>query len=86
LLGKIWAQIAPDNDMKWNIQTERAVDGNRGTTFSTEFDPATKTTTVVVEEGSAWLRNRFGRIKTIIINAGETGTQTMNQPPVLKKN
>ncbi len=86
LLGKIWAQIAPEADMKWQIETERSVDGNRGTTFSTEYDPVTKTTTVIVEEGSAWLRNKFGKIKTIIINEGQTGTQTMNQPPVLKKN
>ncbi len=86
LLGKIWAQIAPDADMKWQIETERSVDGNRGTTFSTEYNPTTKTTIVTVEEGSVWLRNRFGKVKTIIINAGETGTQTMNQPPVLKKN
>lgn len=86
LLGKIWAQIAPDADMKWQIETERSVDGNRGTTFSTEYDPTTKTTTVIVEEGSAWLRNKFGKVKTIVINEGQTGTQTMNQPPVLKKN
>ncbi len=85
LLGKIWAKIAPENNTNWNIQTERAVDGNRGTTFSTEYDPVTKTTTVVVEEGSAWLKNRFGKAKTITINAGETGTQTMNQAPVLRK-
>lgn len=86
LLGKIWAQIAPDADMKWQIETERSVDGNRGTTFSTEYNPVTKTTTVVVEEGSVWLKNRFGKVKMIIIKAGETGTQTMNQPPVLRKN
>lgn len=86
LLGKIWAQIAPDAEMKWQIQTERSVDGNRGTIFSTEYDPKTKTTTVIVQEGSVWLRNRFGKVKTIVINAGETGIQTMNQPPVLKKN
>lgn len=85
LLGKIWARIAPDADVRWQIETARAVDGNRGTTFSTEYDPATETTTVVVEEGSAWLRNRFGKIRTITIEAGQTGTQTMNQPPVLKR-
>ncbi len=72
--------------MKWRLQTERAVAGNRGTIFSTEYDPLTKTTTVVVEEGSAWLENRLGKVKTITINEGETGTQTMNLPPVLKKN
>lgn len=86
LLGKIWAQIAPEADTKWQVETERSVDGNRGTTFSTEYNPTTKTTTVIVEEGSVWLRNKFGKVKTIIINARETGTQTMNQPPVLKKN
>lgn len=86
LLGKIWAKITPENDTNWNIQTERAVDGNRGTIFSTEYDPTTKTTTVTVEEGSVWLKNRFGKVKTIIINAGETGVQTMNRMPVLKKN
>ena len=86
LLGKIWAQIAPDAGTKWQIETERSVDGNRGTIFSTEYNPTTKTTTVIVEEGSVWLRNKFGKIKTVIINAGETGTQTMNQPPIVKKN
>ncbi len=86
LLGKIWAEIAPEAEMKYQIETERAVDGNRGTTFSTEYDPTTKTTKVVVEEGSVWLRNKFGKVETIIINEGETGTQTMDQPPVLKEN
>jgi len=86
LLGKIWAEIAPDAEMKWQIETERSVDGNRGTIFSTEYNPTTKTTTVIVEEGSVWLRNKFGKVETIIINEGETGTQTMDQPPVLKKN
>lgn len=86
LIGKIWAKITPENDTNWNIQTERAVDGNRGTTFSTEYNPVTKTTTVMVEEGSVWLKNRFGKVKMIIIKAGETGTQTMNRPPVLKPN
>lgn len=85
LLGKIWAQIAPDADMKWQIETERSVDGNRGTIFSTEYNPTTKTTTVIVEEGSVWLRNKFGKVKTIIINEGQTGIQTMNQLPFLKK-
>ena len=86
LLGKIWASITPDAEMKYQIETERAVDGNRGTIFSTEYNPTTKTTTVIVEEGSVWLRNKFGKVETIIINEGETGTQTMDQPPVLKKN
>lgn len=86
LLGKIWAEITPEAEMKYQIETERSVDGNRGTTFSTEYDPTTKTTKVVVEEGSVWLRNKFGKVETIIINEGETGTQTMDQPPVLKKN
>ncbi len=86
LLGKIWAEIAPDAEMKYQIETERSVDGNRGTIFSTEYNPTTKTTTVIVEEGSVWLRNKFGKVETIIINEGETGTQTMDQPPVLKKN
>ena len=86
VLGKIWAQIAPDAEMKWQVETERSVDGNRGTTFSTEYDPVTKTTTVIVEEGSVWLKNKFGKVKTIIINEGQTGIQKMNQPPILKKN
>lgn len=86
LLGKIWAKIAPDAELKWVIKTERSVAGNRGTIFSTEYNPTTKTTTVVVEEGSVWLRNIFGNVETIIINEGETGTQTMDHPPVLKKN
>lgn len=86
LLGKIWASITPEAEMKYQIETERAVDGNRGTIFSTEYNPTSKTTTVMVEEGSVWLRNKFGKVQTIIINEGETGIQTMNQPPVLKKN
>lgn len=85
-LGKIWAQIAPDADMRWQIETQRAVAGNRGTTFSIEYDSTTSTTTVTVEEGSVWLRNKFGKVKTIIVSEGQTGTQTMSQPPVLTKN
>jgi hypothetical protein len=85
MLGEIWSKITP-NSADWNIQTDRAVCGNRGTTFSVKYDPVTKTTTVVVEEGSVWLKNLFGKPKTIIINEGETGTQTQNNAPTLKKN
>jgi FecR-like protein len=84
LLGEIWSKITP-NSADWNIQTERAVCGNRGTTFSVKFDPGTATTTVVVEEGSMWLRNRFGKPTTIIINKSETGTQSHDSAPTLKK-
>lgn len=84
LLGKIWSSFSPI-DRNFGIETQRAVAGPRGTIFSLEFNPTTQTTTVIVEEGSVWLRNKFGKVETIIINEGETGTQTMDQPPVLKK-
>jgi len=83
ILGKIWAKVTPNAD--WNVQTERAVNGVRGTTFSVEYEPITKTTTVIVEEGSVWLKNLFGKPKTIDINEGETGTQTQNSAPILNK-
>lgn len=86
LLGKIWAKITPDSSADYNIQTERAVCGNRGTVFSVEYNAATKTTMVVVEEGSVWLKNLFGKPQTIDIGAGKTGTQTLNRAPVLRKN
>lgn len=54
--------------------------------LSTENDPVASSTTVVVEEGFARPRNNFGKVRMMIVSTDETGTQTMNQPPVLKGN
>ena len=82
ILGKIWFHVSKVfGPGRFEVETERAVTGNRGTTFSVDYDQKTFTTTVEVEEGSVWLRNKLGVPKTIIVNAGQTAVQTGDQPP-----
>jgi len=80
-LGQIWAKIAPNSGRRIQVSTERAVAGNRGTTFWISYDRARKLTTVHVDEGSMWLR-AAGR--TITVNAGQTATQRGAVPPKVK--
>ncbi len=83
LIGKIWYHVQKTlgSEPNWEIHTERCVTGNRGTTYSIEYDPKTLTTTVEVEAGSVWVRNKFGVPKTIIVNAGQKAVQIGNRPP-----
>ncbi len=80
-LGSIWSKISSPRQVE--MSTENVVCGNRGTTFSIEYDKAQKLTTVVVEEGSVWMRKRSGG-NTIIVNAGQTGTQRGADQPVVQ--
>ena len=87
--GNLWFKIVKaingDDASFYEVTTERAVCGNRGTTFSVGYEPATLTTTVAVETGAVWLRNLHGAQQTIDIAAGQTGTQTADAPPRLKR-
>lgn len=86
ILGAIWAQImkvaGPERPVE--VDTPFIIVGNRGTTFSVEYDAASRTTTVTVEEGSVWVRNKFGAQKTVVAGAGQTATATGNVPPRLR--
>ena len=82
LLGKIWFHVTKVfGPGRIEVETEGSVCGNRGTTFSIEYDPKTLTTTVEVEEGSVWFRNKLGVPKTITVDAGQKAVQTGKQPP-----
>ena len=59
--------------------------GHHGTTFTVEYGVKSQTTTVKVEQGSVWIRNRFGTPQTIVLTVGQTGEQKSNQAPKLIK-
>lgn len=82
-IGKVWFHVQQTlgSDTSYEVQTDRAVTGNRGTTFSVAYNDKTLTTTVEVEEGSVWFRNKLGVPKTINVEAGQTAIQTGNKPP-----
>ena len=89
IVGELWYKITKalnGEERPVQIQTERTVDGNRGTTFSIAYDQKSETTKVVVEEGSIWMRNKTGPVlKTLIVNAGQIGIQTGDQPPAIQQ-
>lgn len=83
VLGKIWASVSKSPEPQ--IQTQRAVTGTRGTKYWVAYNPAKQLTTVHVTKGSVSMRNRYGKSKTLIIKAGQTGIQQGNQLPKLKR-
>jgi hypothetical protein len=89
ILGEAWFKLVTTvfgkDAYNYQVETERAVNGNRGTTFLVRWDPKTLTTTTVVESGVVWMRNKRGVPKTIDIGAGQTGIQTGEAPPRLQR-
>jgi hypothetical protein len=87
VLGTSWhtvSKVFGSEHPEW--ETEHCVIGNRGTVFRFSYDPRRQLTTVHVTQGSVWMRNvRGARRRTVIINAGQTGTQQGNGPPVLHR-
>ena len=82
LLGKIWASV-PGNKEHIEVHTERAVAGNRGTTFW--ISSLHGVTTLHVDKGSALLSPLKGKWKPVIVTAGHTATQRGTKAPVIRR-
>jgi hypothetical protein len=84
LLGKIWAKVSHRSDPDYQIHTDRAVTGLRGTYLWLSYAPAKQLTTEHTISGTVTLTNRFGKHKvTAVAHAGHTATQQGNAPPHL---
>jgi hypothetical protein len=79
-------KIAAGSEKKFEVQTERAVAGVRGTIFEISYDKTRQLTKLATEEGSVWFKSRNGAKKgRVIVDAGESATQKGKGKPVLKK-
>ena len=86
LTGRLWNAVkravgAPE----FQVTTERAVTGPRGTTYWVSYVPAKKRTTVHVIKGSVELRQRFGAKRKLLVRAGQTAVQQGNGRPRFTK-
>ncbi len=86
LTGRLWNAVkravgAPE----FQVETERAVTGPRGTTYWISYAPAKKRTTVHVIKGSVELRQRFGAKRKLLVRASQTAVQQGNGRPRVTK-
>lgn len=87
LTGRLWNAVkraagAPE----FQVETERAVTGPRGTTYWISYAPTKKRTTVHVIKGSVELRQRFGAKRKLLVRASQTAVQQGNgRPRVIKR-
>lgn len=70
---------------KFDVVTERAVVGVRGTIFEVSYDKAKELTKVAVEESSVSLKGRNGAKGEVIIEAGQIGVQKGTKSPRIVK-
>jgi hypothetical protein len=70
---------------KFEVQTERAVAGVRGTIFEVRYDKAKRLTRVAVEESSVYLKGRNGAKGKVVVKAGRVGVQKGKRAPRLLK-
>lgn len=86
---KFWAhvkKIAAGSDKKFEVQTERAVAGVRGTIFSVGYDKRKQLTTLDTEEGSVWFKSQGGAKKgKVIVDAGESAIQKGKGKPKMTR-
>lgn len=87
-LGKIWAKVkkaVAGGDAKFQVATDRAVIGVRGTEFWMSYNRAKQLTKVGVKEGVVELRGRNGAKGRILVKAGQVGMQQGKKRPRLVK-
>jgi len=74
VLGAIWAKIAPaDSGGDFQVRTERAVTGPRGTTFSVRHDRKAGRTTVRVFAGRVHMAPVGARRRGLVLSRGQAG-------------
>ena len=85
---KVWTVIKKflaGSERKFEIRTQRAVAGVRGTKYLLTYDPAKQLTRVAVREGVVSLRGINGARGRILIRAGQVGVQQGKKRPRLVK-
>ena len=86
LIGKLWtATKSAAGAPPFQVETERAVTGPRGTTYWVSYLPGPKRTTVHVVKGSVELRQRSGGRRQVLVKAGQTAIQQGSRAPRLTK-
>lgn len=82
LAGKIWSKVAPDGGRSdYEVRTERAINGVRGTVFEVSYDPRRKLTRTRVIEGKVRLARVRRPQRAILLKAGQTGVQKGDAAP-----
>jgi hypothetical protein len=87
-VGRLWIHVKKaiaGSDRKFDVVTERAVAGVRGTIFEVRYDKDKELTKVAVEESSVYLKGRNGAKGKVVIKAGQTGVQKGKTAPKLIK-
>ncbi len=87
-VGSFWAHVkkaVAGSDKKFEVVTERAVAGVRGTIFEVAYDKAKQQTKVSVEESSVYLKGRNGAKGKVIVKAGQVGVQKGKKAPRIVK-
>jgi hypothetical protein len=87
-VGRLWIHVKKalaGSDRKFEVVTERAVAGVRGTIFAVRYDESKELTKVAVEESSVYLKGRNGAKGKIVIKQGQTGVQKGKKAPKLIK-
>ncbi len=87
-LKKAWIEVKKalsGSDAKFNVRTDRAVAGVRGTKYQLSYDKPKQLTRVAVEEGVVSLKGINGAKGEILIKAGQVGIQKGRQAPKLVK-
>ena len=79
LLGKLWASIAPQPSGQFEIETDNAVAGVRGTEFGVELrDGATR---VAVREGRVAVHNRAAPERQVVVAQAQQTEVRGAEPP-----
>lgn len=73
-------KIVAGSNRKFDVKTERAVAGVRGTIFKLSYDKATKLTKVLVTEHQVSLK-RLGARRGVMIQEGQVGVQKGSKAP-----
>jgi hypothetical protein len=87
-VGSLWIHVkraVAGSDRKFDVVTERAVAGVRGTIFEVSYDKDKELTKVAVEESSVYLKGHNGAKGKVIIKEGQTGVQKGKKKPKLLK-
>jgi FecR protein len=83
-IGSFWANVKKalgGGRAKFDVTTERAVAGVRGTIFDLSYKEAKELTRVEVEEGEVSMKGINGAKGKVIVQAGEVGVQKGKKAP-----
>jgi len=87
LIGKLWraAKSAATGGQTFQVETQRAGTGVRGTTFWISYLPAKKQTTLHVVKGSVEMWRRSTPKRKLLVKTGQTAVQQGSALPRITK-